>query len=114
MKYLYILIGIVFIGCSSKNITVETPKASSVEAKKVVIKKKTVKEPIVEEKPIIFEEEVVVEEPKVTKDIKRDVPQKCAMWSDGCNVCTRIDSKKASCTTYPACHNRVVSCLKWN
>jgi hypothetical protein len=104
MKYLYLLIGIIFIGCNSKSI-IEKPKKAIIETKKVVIKKKPI---------IIVEEEVVVEEPKVTKDIKPDIPPSCAMWSDGCNVCTRISNRKASCTTYPACHNRLVSCLKWN
>jgi hypothetical protein len=88
---------------------VVSPKAT-IETKKVVIKKK----PIVKEKPIIVEEQVVAEEPKVTKNIKSDIPKRCAMWSDGCNVCNRINNKKASCTTYPACHNRLVSCLQWN
>lgn len=104
MKYLYLLIGIIFIGCNSKSITVEAPKASSEETKQVVV----------EEKPIVVEEKVVVEEPKLTKDIKPDIPPSCAMWSDGCNVCSRISTKKASCTTYPACQNRMVSCLQWN
>jgi len=110
MKYLCLLIGILFIGCSSKSITVDTSKTTKIEVKKVIAKKK----PVIKEKPIVFEEEVVVEEPKITKNIKYDIPKSCAMWSDGCNVCTRIDAKKASCTTYPECHNRLVSCLKWN
>ena len=104
MKYLYLLIGIIFIGCNSKSITVETPKATSVESKKAIVK----------EEPIIVEETVVVEEPKVIKKIESDIPPSCAMWSDGCNVCNRVGVKKASCTTYPACHNRLVSCLRWN
>ncbi len=108
MKYLYLLIGIIFIGCNSRILTIDTTKAK--ESKNVGEKSK----PIVKEQPIIFEEEVVVEEPKVTKDIQHDVPKKCTMWSDGCNVCNRLNTKKASCTTYPACHNRLVSCLKWN
>jgi tetrahydromethanopterin S-methyltransferase subunit A len=109
MKYLYLLIGIIFIGCNSKSITVEAPKTTT-KIEEVAKKQK----PVVEEEPIIVEEQVVAEEPKITKKIKPDIPKKCAMWSDGCNVCTRIDSKKASCTTYPECHNRLVSCLQWN
>ncbi|SFV50887.1 hypothetical protein MNB_SV-12-1097 [hydrothermal vent metagenome] len=104
MKYFYLIIGVIFIGCNSRTITVETPKANSVKSNRVVV----------EQKPVIVEEEVVVEEPKVTKSIKSDVPPKCAMWSDGCNICTRMNSTKASCTTYPACHNRLLSCLQWN
>jgi len=111
MKYLYLLIGVIFIGCNSKSITVETPKTTKTEVKKVEIKEKKV---IKKKKPIIVEEQVVAEEPKETKSIQPDIPPKCMMWSDGCNVCTRLSNRKASCTTYPACHNRLVSCLKWN
>ena len=81
-----------------------------IKTKRVIIERKSV----LKEKPIFVEEKVIVEEPKVTKDIKHDIPPSCAMWSDGCNVCSRISPKKASCTTYPACHNRLVSCLQWN
>ncbi|NEW59705.1 hypothetical protein GSY74_00270 [Sulfurovum sp. bin170] len=100
MKYLYLIIGVIFIGCNSKSITVDTKRV--VEPKHVV-----------EEETIIVEEKVIIEEPKITKNIKQDIPPSCAIWSDGCNVCTRLSTTKASCTTYPACHNRLVSCLQW-
>ena len=110
MKYLYLMVGVIFIGCSSKDITLDSPKVNKSKTTQVVTKPKKAVE---EEEQIIVEEEVVVEEPKVTKNIKYDIPPSCASWSDGCNVCSRISSKKASCTTYPACHNRMISCLKW-
>jgi hypothetical protein len=124
-KYLYLIIGVIFVGCSGKNMTlrdsktkIETEKQEIAKVKSkpklttVTLSQNKIKEKI--EEKIIVEEEVVVDEPKIKKKIKYDVPRSCAMWSDGCNVCTRIDAKKASCTTYPECHNRIISCLKWN
>jgi hypothetical protein len=120
MKYLYIvLIGIVLINCSDKSVEVVeslTPTLTPAPAPKV----KVVKEPVemgaieVVASANVSDKTLVADERKVTKNIKSDVPSGCAMWSDGCNVCTRTNSTKASCTTYPACHNRVVSCLQWN
>ena len=112
MKYLYIvLIGIVFISCSDKKVEV---------IEKVAPKVEIVQEPVemgaieVVASANVSDKTLVADERKVTKNIKKDVPSRCAMWSDGCNVCTRTNSTKASCTTYPECHNRVVSCLQWN
>jgi hypothetical protein len=114
MKYLYIvLIVIVFINCSDKSVEV-------VESLTPTPKVEVVKEPVemgaieVVASANVSDKTLVADERKVTKNIKSDVPSGCAMWSDGCNVCTRTNSTKASCTTYPACHNRVVSCLQWN
>jgi hypothetical protein len=114
MKYLYIvLIVIVFINCSDKSVEV-------VESLTPTPKVEVVKEPVemgaieVVASANVSDKTLVADERKVTKNIKSDVPSGCAMWSDGCNVCTRTNSTKASCTTYPECHNRVVSCLQWN
>jgi len=122
MKYLYIvLIGIIFINCSDKSVEVvdkPTPPKVEVRATKVEVVKEPVKTTIgaieVVESASVNDKTLVADERKITKTIKRDVPSGCAMWSDGCNVCTRTSSTKASCTTYPECHNRVVSCLQWN
>ena len=121
MKYLYIvLIGIIFINCSDKSVEVvdkPTPPKVEVRATKVEVVKepaKTIGAIEVVESASVNDKTLVADERKITKTIKRDVPSGCAMWSDGCNVCTRTSSTKASCTTYPECHNRVVSCLQWN
>ena len=115
MKYLYIvLIGIIFINCSDKSVEVvekRTPKVKTVEIVKEPVKIGAIE---VVESANVSDETLVADERKITKMIKNDVPSRCAMWSDGCNVCTRTNSTKASCTTYPECHNRVVSCLQWN
>jgi len=120
MKYLYIvLIGIIFINCSDKSVEVvekPTPPKVDVRATKVEVVKEPVKIGAIEvvESANVNDKTLVADERKITKTIKKDVPSGCAMWSDGCNVCTRTSSTKASCTTYPECHNRVVSCLQWN
>ena len=46
--------------------------------------------------------------------ISSAIPKKCQMWSDGCNTCTRKNSRKASCTTYKCESNIKFSCLQWN
>jgi len=126
MKYLYmVLIGITLINCSDKSVeVVEKPTPPKVEVKAATkvkaIKVEVVKEPVkigaieVVESANVNDKTLVADERKITKTVKRDVPSDCGMWSDGCNVCTRTSSTKASCTTYPECHNRVVSCLQWN
>ncbi len=123
MKYLYIiLIGIVLVNCSDKVVEVKevvekpTPISSVVEVVKEKEKPIEVGAIEVVESANIDDATLVADEHKVEKRIESDVPSRCQMWSDGCNVCTRISStsKKASCTVYPACHNRVVSCLQWN
>jgi len=116
MKYLYILfIGILFINCSDKSVEV-VKNPTPTPTPKVEIVKEPVKMGAIEvvESAKVSDETLVADERKITKSIKSDVPSDCAMWSDGCNVCTRSNSTKASCTTYPECHNRVVSCLQWN
>jgi len=118
MRYLFLIIGIFFISCTDKNVEVVDKLKPNVETvkKEVVTKEEPVKKGKIEivESANVSDETLVADERKVMKNIKSDVPTKCAMWSDGCNVCTRTNSRKASCTTYPECHNRVVSCLKWN
>ena len=116
MKYLYIvLIGISFINCSYNSVEETTTPAPT--PKKV---EQVVTEPVkmgaveVVETASVTDKTLVADERKITKNIKSDVPTRCAMWSDGCNVCTRTSSSKASCSTYPECHNRMVSCLQWN
>jgi hypothetical protein len=112
MKYLYsILIGIIFINCSHKTaevIKTPTPIVEKVEESVEIGAIEVVASANVNDKTLI------ADEPKIIKTIKKDIPSECTMWSDGCNVCTRRSSTKASCTTYPECHNRVVSCLQWN
>jgi hypothetical protein len=114
MKYLYsVLIGIIFINCSDKSVeVVATPNPTP----KVEIVQEPVEMGAIEvvASANVSDKTLVADERKITKIIKKDVPSGCAMWSDGCNVCTRTNSTKASCTTYPECHNRVVSCLQWN
>jgi len=118
MKYIYIiLIGIVFINCSYKNVeAVESPAPVAVPKKVERVVTEPVKVGAVEivESATINDKTLVADERKIIKNINSDVPTDCAKWSDGCNVCTRTNSKKASCTTYPQCHNRTVSCLQWN
>ncbi len=119
MKYIsIILIVIFFLGCSDK--ILEVIKKDPIDKTKTVerVKEKPIEVGAIEvvESANIDDETLVADEHKVEKRIESDVPSRCQMWSDGCNVCTRISStsKKASCTVYPACHNRVVSCLQWN
>ncbi len=128
MKYLYILLlGVFFINCSDKTtelkraneVSTNIPQAvitETVTVTPVTVAPMPIKKGAVEivESASIDDETLVVDEKKITKNIKSDVPTKCMMWSDGCNVCTRSNSREASCTTYPECHNRVLSCLKWN
>jgi len=124
MKYLYILlIGITLINCSDKSVEIVEEKSAPPPKQEVIsvtTKVEVVKEPVkigaieVVESASVNDKTLVADERKITKTIKRDVPSDCGMWSDGCNVCTRTGSTKASCTTYPECHNRVVSCLQWN
>jgi hypothetical protein len=116
MKYLYIvLIGIMFTNCSDKNevVVVENPTPKIEEKIEEVVSIATAPVEIVESANV-NDKTLIADERKIMKNIKSDVPARCGMWSDGCNVCTRTSSSKASCTTYPACHNRMVSCLKWN
>jgi hypothetical protein len=116
MKYLYLIVSIIFIGCSDKSATIEPEKEAVAPVEKVqVASTPTIETPkvVMEESVVLESDPVVVPEEKVTKIIKSDVPSSCAEWSDGCNVCTRLSGTKASCTKNP-CTNRVVSCLRWN
>ena len=110
MKYLYIVVAMILMGCSEKS--PEPIKVAEVKAEVVeVVQTEVVK---VKEVPAaLAPNETLVEETKVTKNIGSDIPSSCAMWSDGCNVCTRIGNGKASCTTGPDCKNKMFSCLQW-
>ncbi len=125
MRYAFmILIVIGLIGCSEKDVEVADKVSTLTNVNKKVNKVvDTIKEKPVEKKgsievvesASIDDKTLVADERKVEKRIQSDVPARCNMWSDGCNVCTRNgNSKKALCTVYPACHNRMVSCLEWN
>ena len=110
MKYIYILVALIFMGCSEKAQTI-TKAAQAKEEIRIV---ETVI--IAEQKEVVKQElarnETLVEDPKVVKSIASDVPSSCAMWSDGSNICTRVSQGKASCTTNPVA-NRMFSCLQW-
>jgi hypothetical protein len=123
MKYLYILVAMVFMGCSDKSpmiekvvepvVKVESAQIETVkiETPKIEILKNEVK--VVEaKKEVLRSNETMVDEPTVTKNIAADVPASCAMWSDGSNICNRLSTGKASCTTNPV-ENRMFSCLQW-
>lgn len=115
MKYLYIMLFLIIsIGCSEKY--VGFTEIFSTKRVKIIEKPIEVGAVEVVESANIEDETLVADEHKVEKRVKSDVPARCNMWSDGCNVCTRDvgDSKKAFCTTYPQCKNRMVSCLEWN
>lgn len=104
MKLVYLMAALIFMGCSQVEPKVEkaTEKVEVVEVAKVGEVKK---EPSKKE---------LMEEPKVTKKVASDIPTSCYMWSDGCNVCTKMgNGKKASCTTNPECINKMFSCLQW-
>ncbi len=107
MKYIYLLVAMIFIGCSDKSAKVEVPVKNKIEVVEVanVVETKT-------KKLELKSNETMVEEVKVIKDVASDVPASCAMWSDGSNVCTRVGRGKASCTTNPV-ENRMLSCLQW-
>ncbi|CAA6799501.1 MAG: Unknown protein, partial [uncultured Sulfurovum sp.] len=64
-------------------------------------------------KSVVPKNETIVEELKVVKSIGADIPTSCAMWSDGCNVCTRLANGKASCTSGAECKHKMFSCLQW-
>lgn len=111
MKYVYIVIAMMIVGCSDKSPKVE--KVVESKAKVEVVQVATVEAPKVKEvKATLAKNETPVEEVKVTKNIAPDVPSSCAMWSDGSNVCNRVSAKKASCTTNPVAQ-RMFSCLQW-
>ena len=139
MKYIYLLIVMVIVGCSDKSpkveksvlpentVKVETAKVPNLSKvvethrrkeviEAVVPQTSTVVEELIEEKKVVTpttHATTMVEEPMVTKNIGSNVPSSCAMWSDGCNVCTRKGGGKASCTTNPECQHKVFSCLQW-
>jgi len=94
------------MGCSDKSASVQ--KLPETKQKTEVVKVLQVPEP----KRTVVRNETLVEEPKVTKNIGADVPTSCAMWSDGSNICTRVSTRKASCTTNPV-DQRMFSCLQW-
>jgi hypothetical protein len=108
MKYVYIVIAMMIVGCSDKSPKVE--KVVESKAKVGVVQVATVEAAKV--KATLAKNETPVEEVKVTKNIAPDVPSSCAMWSDGSNVCNRVSAKKASCTTNPVAQ-RMFSCLQW-
>jgi hypothetical protein len=108
MKFVYLLVALVFMGCSQ----VEPKVEKAVEVPKKV--ETTEVKKVIEPKKEVVKKEEVLEEPKVTKKVGADIPTSCYMWSDGCNVCTKMgDGTKASCTTNPECINRMFSCLQW-
>lgn len=110
MKYFFILVAMIFMGCSEKSLEVNNAvetKVEVVEVAHVMPVKQEVK------RVVLQKNEKVIEEPKVVKRIGADIPTSCVMWSDGCNVCTRLGNGKASCTTGPACSNKMFSCLQW-
>lgn len=113
MKYIYILTALIFMGCSDKSASVQKvpepkQKIEIVEVAKVTeVKEKSVK------KVMLNRNETLVEEVTVIKNVASDIPSSCAMWSDGCNVCTRKGGGKASCTTNPECKHKMFSCLQW-
>ena len=102
----------IFMGCSQKSPEVigHPDNATKVQVVEVAKVQEFVKQEV---KNIRFKNEIIVDEPKVVKNIDADIPTSCAMWSDGCNVCTRLAKGKASCTTGPDCTNRMFSCLQW-
>ena len=109
MKYLFILTALLFIGCSEKTNTIAALPESS---QKVEIVEEVIVEPRVVQKNVAPRNEMIIIEPKVVKNVAKDVPSSCAMWSDGSNICTRVSRGKASCTTNPV-ENRMFSCLQW-
>lgn len=128
MKYLYLVVAVLFLGCSDKSPEVEKVVIPSNVAKPVVthVRQTVLSTPVVstpvlsspvvemqEEVHAVSRHETIIEEPMVTKRIGSNVPSSCLKWSDGCNVCTRKGKGKASCTTNPECHNKVFSCLQW-
>ena len=140
MKYIYLLIVMVIVGCSDKSpkveksvlpentVKVETAKVPNLSKAVETHTRKEVIEAVVPQTSRVVEERIeekkittpptthvttMVEEPMVTKNIGSNVPSSCAMWSDGCNVCTRKGGGKASCTTNPECQHKVFSCLQW-
>ncbi len=110
MKYLLILITLLFMACSEKTQNISTLSKSSQQIE--VVEVATVEPRVVEQK-VVPRNETLIAEPKVIKNVPKDIPTSCAMWSDGCNVCTKIGKGKASCTTNPPCHNKLFSCLQW-
>ena len=127
MKYSYILVAMVFMGCSDKSpelekvvepVVTQVQKVSEpvVEVAPVVTQFKEVVKPVIQVEPVRREalrsNETMVAEPTVTKSIGSDIPTSCAMWSDGSNICTRVSSRKASCTTNPV-GQKMFSCLQW-
>ncbi len=112
MKYIYVLVIMVFMGCSEKSAKVEVPKQSKVEVVEVPNVSNIVETKVEIKKEQLRANETMVEEKKVIKNIASDVPSSCAMWSDGSNICTRVANRKASCTTNPV-ENRMFSCLQW-
>ena len=114
MKFVYLIVALVFMGCTKVQPPAEEPLPGAVpknvevpSVKKVMdAKKAEVKNEAVETKEVF-------EEPKTIKRVEGDIPSSCFMWSDGCNVCTKVgDGTKASCTTNE-CSNKMFSCLQW-
>jgi len=107
MKFVYLLVALVFVGCSQVEPKVEKAVETKKEAQVAEVKQ------AVEVKKETVKKEEVLDEPKVTKKVGADIPTSCYMWSDGCNVCTKVgDGTKASCTTNE-CTNKMFSCLQW-
>ncbi|CAA6816703.1 MAG: Unknown protein [uncultured Sulfurovum sp.] len=107
MKYLYLVVAIILMGCSQKS--PEVIKVAETKTKVEVVEVASVDEVV----NVGSKSETLIVEPKVTKNIGADIATSCEMWSDGCNVCTRLGNGKASCTTNPECQNKMFSCLQW-
>ncbi len=112
MRYLYLVVAMVLMGCSSKesNVEVATQTQSKIEVVEVAKVEESKK---AQPKLKLNPNETLIEEPMVTKPIAPDVPAACVKWSDGCNVCTRKGGGKAICTTNPECKHKIFSCLQW-
>ena len=118
MKYLYIMIAMIFMGCSDKAPIVEKVvetkahvEVVEVQAPKLMEVREVIR--VKESVSPMSANEILVPDAKVIKRIGSDIPSSCAMWSDGCNVCTRVGAGKASCDTGPECTNKMFSCLQW-
>jgi hypothetical protein len=100
----------IFGGCSEKSLKIEKVIESKVKIVKVTKVQESKNEVA---KNLIPKNETLVEEKKVIKQIDADIPTSCAMWSDGCNVCTRTGGGKATCTSNSECRHKMFSCLQW-
>lgn len=119
MKFVYLIVALVFMGCTKvqppaeEPLPVAVPKNVEVPSVKKVMDAKKLEAKKAEVKKEAAQTKEVFEEPKTIKRVGGDIPTSCFMWSDGCNVCTKVgDGTKASCTTNE-CSNKMFSCLQW-